>query len=159
MTRPSTPSSSVTRPPSGAESAAAARASIPSADAKAKAWEAIAEPDALSAAMLRATTESFWHVEQLDLCAPYVEPYLAALPEIWRSAAIGDGVGHHGLDVPRAARISGTVEKVGHALASDIDDALRRLLIEGRAELKRALRARAVDLVDQPTPASVTSSA
>ena len=143
----------------GAESAAAARASIPSADAKAKAWQAIAEPDALSAAMLRATTESFWHVEQLELCAPYVEPYLAALPEIWRSRPSETAWGITVSMFPALLVSPDTVEKVGHALASDIDDALRRLLIEGRAELERALRARAVDLVDQPNQASVTSSA
>ena len=134
----------------GEESAAAARTAMPSPDAKAKAWEAIVTPDAVSAGILRATVESFWHAEQLDVCAPYVDRYLEALPEIWRA---------RGSDTAWAITISmfptplvspETVERMSRALEADLEDALRRLLVEGRAELERALRAREVDHADRP---------
>ena len=134
----------------GEESAAAARTAMPGADAKASAWEAIVTPDALSAGILRAVVENFWHAEQLDACAPYVDRYLEVLPEIWRS---------RGADTAWAITISmfptllvspDTVERVSRALDADLEDALRRLLVEGRAELERALRAREVDHAVEP---------
>ena len=133
----------------GAEWAAAARASLPKAEAKAAAWSAIIEPDRLSYAMLRATTAHFWHAEQLELCAPYVEPYLAAVPGIWRTRSaevpwqITDAM------FPTLLVSNETVGLVDHALATDVDDAPRRLLIEGRADLVRALRAREADRIGE----------
>ena len=69
-------------------------------------------------------------------------------------------MGHHRRSMFPALLVSpDTVEMVSQRPGPDIEDALRRLLIEGRAELERALRARAVDRVDQPNQATVTSSA
>ena len=64
----------------GAESAATARAALPSSAAKAAAWEAAVESDTLSNHMIRATMRGFWQVEQLDLLRPYVDRYFSALP-------------------------------------------------------------------------------
>ena len=136
----------------GEESAAAARTAMASPEAKARAWEAIATPDAVSAGILRATVESFWHAEQLDVCAPYVDRYLEALPEIWRARGSDTAWGITFSMFPSLLVTADTVERVSRALDADLEDALRRLLVEGRAELERALRARAVD---QPSEATV----
>jgi aminopeptidase N len=129
----------------GAESATAARTSLPTAAAKAKAWDAIAGSDSLSGAMLSATAENFWHTEQLDACAPFVEPYLAALPEIWRTRPTETAWWITISMFPTLLISPGTVESVSRAIASAEDDQLRRLLVEGRADMERALRTRAVD--------------
>ena len=143
----------------GAESAAAARASQPTAEAKASAWDAIVGSDSLSKGMLRATAEGFWHAEQLALCKPYVEPYLAALPEIWRTRPADSAWLITNSMFPALLVSPETVDLVSGALESGRDDSLRRLLVEGRADLERALRARAVDRADQPNQATDTSSA
>ena len=39
-----------------------------------------------------------------------------------------------------------TIERVDAALGNDLEPALRRLLVEGRADLERALRARQADM-------------
>jgi aminopeptidase N len=138
----------------GEESAAAARTAMPTPDAKARAWEAIVTPDAVSAGILRATAENFWHAEQLDACAPYVDRYLEALPEIWRARGSDTAWGITTSMFPTLLVSPDTVQRVSHALEADLEDALRRLLVEGRAELERALRARAVD---QPSQATVSA--
>ena len=143
----------------GAESATAARVSRPTAEAKAAAWESVAGSDSLSVAILRATTENFWHTEQLELCAPYVEPYLAALPGIWRTRPAEAAWNITRAMFPALLVSRNTVELVSRALDADLDDALRRVLVEGRDDLERALRARAADRADQPSQAIVTSSA
>jgi aminopeptidase N len=104
--------------------------------------------------MLRATTENFWHAEQLELCAPYVEPYLAALPEIWRTRGSETAWGITVSMFPTLLVSEETVELVNRTLETDLDDALRRLLIEGRADLERALRAREADRAGEPVGAS-----
>ncbi len=137
----------------GAEWAAGARASLPSAEAKARAWETISDPDALSYPMLRATVRDFWHAEQLELCAPYVEPYLATVPEVWRSRSAEMAWELTASMFPELLVSSDTVELVDRALATDLDDAPRRLLVEGRADLERALRAREADRAGEPVGA------
>ena len=143
----------------GEESATRARTARPSAEAKATAWDAIIGAETISVAILRATTESFWHAEQLELCAPYVGQYLEALPEIWRTRPTEAAWGITSSMFPALLVSQDTIDRVSRVLEADLDGALRRLLLEGRAELERALRARAADTVDQPSEATVTSSA
>ena len=138
----------------GTEWAAGARASLPSADAKARAWEAIMDADGLSYPLLRATVRDFWHREQLDLCAPYVEPYLASVPDIWRSRSAEVAWEFTASIFPALLVSTETVELVDRTLATDLDDAPRRLLVEGRADLERALRARETDRVEEGVGAS-----
>jgi aminopeptidase N len=129
----------------GAESAATARAALPSAAAKAAAWEAAVGSDELSNNMIRATMRGFWQVEQLDLLAPWVERYFAALPAVWRTRTpvmaeeITAGL------FPSLLVSPSTLARTDEALTDGVDGGLRRLLVEGRADLERALRARAVD--------------
>ena len=129
----------------GAESAAGARAAMPSPAAKATVWEAVSTADSGSVAILRAMTEDFWHPEQLDVCALFVDPYLAALPEIWRTRPSETAWGITVSLFPALLIAQDTIDRVDRALATDLDGALRRLLVEGRADLERAMRTRAAD--------------
>ncbi len=130
---------------SGAESAAGARTAMPTAPAKASAWEAVVSPDSRSVAILRAITESFWHAEQLELCAPYVAPYLEALPDVWRTRPAETAWGITVSMFPTLLVSEGTIDRVDRVLEADLEDALRRLLVEGRSDVQRALRTRAAD--------------
>jgi len=143
----------------GEESAAAARTAMPSPEAKATAWDAIVQKDAVSAGILRAIAESFWHAEHLDVSEPYVDRYLDALPEIWRTRGSDTAWAITTSMFPALLVSPATVERVSLALDAELDPALRRLLVEGRSDLERALRTRAVDRMTQPSQATVTSSA
>jgi aminopeptidase N len=138
----------------GTEWAAGARASLPSADAKARTWEAIMDPNGLSYPVLRATVRDFWHREQLDLCTPYVEPYLAGVPGIWRSRSAEVAWEFTSSMFPALLVSTETVALVDRTLATDLDDAPRRLLVEGRADIERAIRAREADRAEEPVGAS-----
>ncbi|GAB3779367.1 aminopeptidase N [Nocardioides ungokensis] len=61
--------------------AACALASRPTAEAKAAAWAAMTEPD-VSNRMFEARARGLWDPEQVDLCAPYVDAYLAEAPGV-----------------------------------------------------------------------------
>jgi aminopeptidase N len=104
------------------------------------------EPDRLSQQMLRATVRGFWQTEQLDLCEPFVDPYLAMLPDIWRTRTWGvaDTI-TVGLYPSRLVQLE-TLRRTDRALDGGMDDRLRRLLIEQRSDLARALAARAIDI-------------
>jgi aminopeptidase N len=95
--------------------------------------------------ILRPTTENFWHAEQLDLCAPYVDRMLAALPEIWRTWPSEVAWGITMTMFPSLLVSQDTIDRVDSVLAGDLEGALRRLLVEGRADLERAMRTRAAD--------------
>jgi len=61
--------------------AACALASRPTAEAKAAAWATMTEPD-VSNRMFEAQARGLWDPEQVDLCAPYVDAYLAEAPGV-----------------------------------------------------------------------------
>jgi aminopeptidase N len=133
------------RTSTGAEWATTARAGRPSADAKATAWEAIFGSDALSNNLIRATVRGFWQPDQDAVWGPYVERYFASLGEIWRTRTpviaeeISEGM------FPAVAVSADTVALADAALEGENAAGQRRLLLEGRADLARALRARAAD--------------
>ena len=129
----------------GAQHATAARTSMPSAEAKAAAWAAISAPEMPPIGILRPTIENFWHPEQLELCAPYVDRILAALPEIWRTRPSEAAWGITQAMFPGLLVSQDTVDRVGRTLEGGVEGALRRLLVEGRADLQRAMRTRAAD--------------
>lgn len=129
----------------GKQQATAARTSLPTEEAKARAWDAVIATDLPSVGILNATTEHFWHREQLDLCAPYVGPILDALPEIWRTQPSEAAWGITLSMFPSMLVAQSTIDRVDQALAGDFDGALRRLLVEGRDDLARAMRTHAAD--------------
>jgi aminopeptidase N len=130
----------------GRRQALAARAAQPTAEAKEDAWRQVVESAELPNAEQAAVIDGFTQADQLDLLEPYVEGYFAALPGIWssRTSEIAQSIT---VGLYPALRISSdTVERTDAFLATaDREPALRRLLVEGRDSVSRALRARAKD--------------
>ncbi|MFD5508348.1 aminopeptidase N [Streptomyces sp. NPDC127051] len=128
----------------GEEGAARCRAALPTAEAKAAAWERLFHDDSLSNYLFSATAQGFWQPEQAELVREYV-------PRFYTEAiALGARRG------PAIAEAAGRYAFPGHAVDEDnlraghagIDDpaivpALRRKLVDQLDDLARALRVRA----------------
>src|SRR5665811_1849403 len=70
---------------SGERAATAARAAIPTAQAKSAAWAAVVDADALSNTLQTSTIGGFDRVHDVALLEPFVEPYFEALERVWTS--------------------------------------------------------------------------
>jgi aminopeptidase N len=130
----------------GERHAAGCRAAIPTLTAKRETWETLNDGK-LTIAMLRATISAFVDPDQPELVQPYRPEYFAALGEVWRdwSSAMAQDFVEYGYSV--GAVDSSTIGATDAYLASkpESPNALRRLLIEGRDEVARALRNQARD--------------
>jgi aminopeptidase N len=141
----------VERDPSaaGQRHAATARALQPTAEAKAEAWRLAVDDDALPNAMQEAVIAGFAHPTQGELVAPYVQRYFADVRDVWarRTSELAQNV-VVGLFPTWTSTISqDTVAAADAFLAgADLPSALRRLVSEGRADIIRAIRARAADI-------------
>ncbi|MGW4164290.1 aminopeptidase N [Streptomyces sp. NPDC004788] len=122
-------------------------AARPSAAVKAQAWAQVVESDRLSNALAEATISGFTQPSQRELIAPYAEKYFAVIERIWAERSI-----QIGMDVVRGL-FPGLQDRpetlaatdawlAGHA---DAAPALRRLVLESRDDLARALRAQECD--------------
>ena len=131
----------------GALAAAMARAAIPTAEAKAAAWEAIVERSDMPNAAQRSAIAGFMRVHDTDLLEPYAQKYFEAIREVWstRTHEIGQQIAV-GLYPTRLAR-QDTVERTDEFLAALGEEApsLRRLVLENRDGVVRALKAQAAD--------------
>ncbi|MGI5279161.1 aminopeptidase N [Streptomyces rochei] len=122
-------------------------AARPSAAVKAQAWAQVVESDALSNALVEATIAGFAQPSQRELVAPYAEKYFAAIERVWKERSI-----QIGMDVVRGLFPSlrdsrETLEATDAWLSAheDAAPALRRLVLEARDDLARALRGQACD--------------
>jgi aminopeptidase N len=122
-------------------------ASRPSAAVKAQAWAGVVESEALSNALVEATISGFTQSSQRELLAPYADKYFAAIERVWadRSIQIGMAV-VRGL-FPALQDSPATLAATDEWLTAHADaaPALRRLVLEARDDLARALRAQACD--------------
>ncbi|GEB60329.1 aminopeptidase N [Streptomyces gardneri] len=122
-------------------------ASRPSAAVKAQAWAQVVESDTLSNALVEATIAGFVQPSQRKLIAPYAEKYFAAIEQLWADRSI-----QIGMDVVKGL-FPGLQDSDGTLAAADAwltahesaAPALRRLVLEARDDLARALRAQACD--------------
>ncbi len=130
----------------GRQQAAYARSARPTAAAKAEAWRAAVESDELPNALLSATVRGFAQPEQRELVRPYVGPYLDTLAAVWAERTNESAqVITTGL-FPRVLADSSTAETVRDWLeTAEIPPSARRLVVEGLADLDRALRAQERD--------------
>jgi aminopeptidase N len=135
----------------GQRHAATARALQPTAEAKAEAWRLAVDDDVLPNAMQEAVIAGFAHATQGELVAPYVERYFADVRDVWdrRTSELAQNV-VIGLFPTWTSTISDATLRAADAfLAVDgLPSALRRLVSEGRADVQRALAARAADSAD-----------
>ena len=129
----------------GQRRAAAAQASMPTAAAKAEAWATAMSPG-LSLAMMRAVTGGFWQWGQDALLEPYVEPYFASVAEWWRDRSREEALGLVNGFYPSTLVRAEVVAATDRALAdADLAGPVRRILLEGKDGIERAVRARACD--------------
>jgi aminopeptidase N len=130
----------------GRRQAAYARAARPTEDAKVEAWARSVESDELPNALLLATVEGFGQPEQLELIRPYVSRYLDAVPELWSERTTDTARTIISRLFPRILADQTTADVVREWLAAtEVPPAPRRLVVEGLADLDRALRAQACD--------------
>ncbi len=131
----------------GRRAAAAARAAVPTEEAKRRAWASVVESDDLPNAVQASVIAGFGRVHDTSLLEPFVEPYFAALPQVWATRtnemAQQIVVGLY----PTLLADEQTVERTDAFLATLNGDTtgLRRLTLENRDGVLRALRAQARD--------------
>jgi aminopeptidase N len=132
----------------GQRHAAAARAARPTAEAKAEAWRLAVHDDTLPNAMQEAVIRGFNHATQGELVAPYLQHYFADIRGVWerRTSELAQNV-VVGLFPTWSSTISQHTLDAADAFLADpeVPRALRRLVSEGRADVQRALTARAAD--------------
>ncbi|QNE77382.1 aminopeptidase N [Streptomyces finlayi] len=121
-------------------------ASRPSAAVKAQAWAAVVESDKLSNALVTATISGFAQASQRELLAPYADAYFAAIERVWAERSIQIGMDVVSGLFPGLQDGPETLAATDTWLASHADaaPALRRLVLEARDDLARALRGQAV---------------
>ena len=129
----------------GARSAAAARAIRPDSAVKEQAWTTVVDDDSVPNITARSIVGGFAGPGQAELLAPYVERYFAAIEKVWarRSSEVAQTV-VIGL-YPSWSIDADSVAVADRFLEKDLAPALRRLVIEGRAGIVRALAAREFD--------------
>jgi aminopeptidase N len=122
-------------------------AARPSAEVKAQAWAQVVESDALSNALVEATIAGFAQSSQRELLAPYAQKYFAAIERVWAERSI-----QIGMDVVRGLfpALQDSPETLAAADAwlaahESAPPALRRLVLEARDDLARALRGQECD--------------
>ncbi|MBN0046337.1 aminopeptidase N [Streptomyces actuosus] len=122
-------------------------AARPSAAVKAQAWAQVVESDALSNALTEATIAGFTQPSQRELIAPYAEKYFAAIERVWAQRSIQIGMDVVDGLFPALQDSPGTLASADAWLTSheQAAPALRRLVLEARDDLSRALRGQACD--------------
>ncbi|AWK08690.1 aminopeptidase N [Streptomyces spongiicola] len=134
------------RTAAGERHAATARAARPTPEAKAEAWESVVGSGELPNAVQEAVIGGFVQTDQRELLAPYTEKYFAAVKGVWesRSHEIAQQIA---VGLYPALQVSGqTLDATdGWLDSAGPNAALRRLVLESRAGVERALKARAAD--------------
>ncbi|MFK0253494.1 aminopeptidase N [Streptomyces sp. NPDC090445] len=122
-------------------------AARPSAAVKDQAWAAVVESDALSNALVEATIAGMQQPSQRALLAPYTDRYFEVIERIWaeRSIQIGMHVVRGMFPALQDSRATLDATDAWLAAHEDAAPALRRLVLEGRDDLARALRAQVCD--------------
>ena len=132
----------------GAQSAAFARAGVPTAEAKAAAWTLLTETKDVANSIYQYTAMGFRQPEQLSLLEPYVARYFVDAPQVCELHE------HHMSEdflifvYPSLFVEEATVEMTSEFIDSHANGnvAMLRYMREGRANLVRAMRARQADL-------------
>lgn len=134
----------------GQRAAAAARAAIPTAEAKAAAWRAVVDGDELPNAIQAATIAGLGRVHDRGLLVPFVAPYFEQLTRVWadktNEMAQNVVVGLYPVELADDERVD-VAGQTDAWLAAEADaaPALRRLVAEERDRVRRALVAQEAD--------------
>jgi aminopeptidase N len=133
----------------GQRAAAAARAALPTAEAKTRAWKQMVETDELSNVLVNFASIGFGRVLNTDLLKPFVDQYFDAILGIWASKTYKIAeyliVNLYPAGLANADLVAQTKSWLA---TTDLSEkaALKRMVIENLANVERALVAQAVDL-------------
>ncbi|CAN5215307.1 aminopeptidase N [soil metagenome] len=130
----------------GQQAAARASATIPTAEAKRAAFDSLVDSDTLPNSIVRNVTMGYLHVNDPSVLESLIEPYFAAIGDIWatRSYKIAEYIvlGLYPSPLASVALVDATTAW----LAANPDvPALRRLVTENLAGVERALAVQAKD--------------
>ncbi|MCV7281207.1 aminopeptidase N [Mycolicibacterium flavescens] len=130
----------------GRRAAAAAAAARPQAAVKEAAWEQVIEDDTLANITARSIIGGFVQPGQQELLKPFRAKYFASISGVWqrRSSEVAQTV-VIGLYPAWDISESGLAAADAFLADGDVPPPLRRLVLEGRAGVERALKARAFD--------------
>ncbi|TFD55185.1 aminopeptidase N [Cryobacterium frigoriphilum] len=130
----------------GAQSAANARASLPTAAGKQAAWDSLVVVDTAPNTIVRTTAAGFLRAHDKTLLEPFVAQYFDALQTVWeaRSFSIAEAlvIGLYPSPLSNQALVDATRAWLA---ANDQPVALRRLVIENLAGVERSLAVQARD--------------
>ncbi|MBA3523451.1 MAG: aminopeptidase N, partial [Geodermatophilaceae bacterium] len=127
---------------SGQELAAGARASMPTGEAKARAWTDAVERDDVANETMRSIAFSFHQPGQNQLLAPYLQKFLSVADTIWEERGVHRASTVLGYLFPRTLATQDTLDAVdGWLSTTKANPAARRLVTEGRDDVARALAA------------------
>jgi aminopeptidase N len=131
---------------SGKEHAAAARTLMPTAEAKAEAWELAMVRDDVPNETQRSIVLAFQVYGQDDVLAPYVEKYLEAAETMWEEKGTQRASTALEYIFPKQLASQELLDRVDQWLeTSQANPAAKRYVREGRDDVARALRAQARD--------------
>ena len=130
----------------GKRHAAAAAAARPQAEVKHRAWREVIEDDTLANITARAIIGGFVQPGQSQVLAPYTERYFETISAVWerRSSEVAQTV-VVGLYPSWDVSAEGLAAADWFLGGLHVPPPLRRLVLEGRAGVERALKARAFD--------------
>jgi aminopeptidase N len=130
----------------GAQSAANARAAIPTPEGKQAAWSSLIDVDTAPNTIVRVTAAGFLRAQDTSLLEPFVSRYFDVLQTVWaeRSYSIAEKLitGLYPAPLANQALVDATRAWLD---ANPEPAALRRLVVENLAGVERSLRAQARD--------------
>ncbi|HUR48748.1 MAG TPA: aminopeptidase N [Acidimicrobiales bacterium] len=131
----------------GARRALAARASRPSVEAKEEAWNLAVDNTEAPVITVRAVLGGGFHqFGQEDVLVPFVERFPEAFDKVWANREHDVATGLTAMLFPSTVIDDVTVDMADKLLGrADIDASARRVLVENKDRLERALRARNAD--------------
>jgi len=130
----------------GTRQAAAAGAARPTPEAKAEAWSVIVEQDSQPLALVEEVMGGFQQFGQEEVLTPYVERFFDALPAVWSSRDLTEALAFGRRMFPHLIVEPSTIDRSdGYLASAPAQPPVRRLLLEGRDGIARALRTRAAD--------------
>jgi aminopeptidase N len=130
----------------GRDQAAAARAGRPTAEAKERAWESMLAVPPPPSPTLTEIIRGFQQPSQHDLLAPYGERYLDVLAEVWEERDVQTALAFTRGAYPHVLIEESTLTATDRYLRDRSPSGpARRLLVEGRDGIRRALAARMAD--------------
>lgn len=133
----------------GKRNGAQAATARPQPQVKEDAWTTVIEDDTLANITARSIIAGFAPAGQHDLLTPFTDRYFEAIPGVWarRSSEVAQTV-VIGLYPHWNISEAGIAAADKFLSAPEVPPALRRLVLEGQAGVKRALRARTFDATD-----------